>query len=224
MREWCLRRMLPGQEGPGERRCARGSGGCWRSLRWWPPCRPGPAGRRATERVSVGPGGQQADSASGTSNPGRTCCEIMGAAISANGRFVAFQSSANNLVRARRQRQRGGRLRPRPQARPHRAGQPRDRRAAGRHVQRLPGDLARRRGSSPSTPKPTTSSRTTLTASATSSCATGSWARPRRQPGARRRPGRGLLSAADEPAISPDGRYVAFWSDATNLVATTPTA
>src|SRR3954447_2822118 len=52
-----------------------------------------------TERVSVGPGGQQADSASGTSNPGRTCCEIMGAAISGDGRFVAFESSANNLVR-----------------------------------------------------------------------------------------------------------------------------
>src|SRR3954447_16816588 len=51
-----------------------------------------------TERVSVGPGGQQADSASGTSNPGRTCCEIMGAAISGNGRFVAFYSEADNLV------------------------------------------------------------------------------------------------------------------------------
>src|SRR5690242_10558967 len=52
-----------------------------------------------TERVSVGPGGQQADNASGTENPGRACCEIMGAAISGDGRFVAFQSGANNLVR-----------------------------------------------------------------------------------------------------------------------------
>ena len=168
--------------------------------------------------MSVGPGGQQADSASGTSNPGRTCCEIMGAAISGNGQFVAFQSSANNLVRRDangnevdvfvRDRKLGvtelvslGTGGPQGDTFSGYPAISRDGRFVAFYSEAdnlVPNDTNRIRDIFVRDRKLGTTEIASLA------------------------PGGALAEGffgSDEPAISPDGRYVAFWSDATNLVA-----
>ena len=136
-------------------------------------------------------------------------------AISADGRFVAFESAATNLVPGDtngtvdvfvRDRQTGT----------TRAGERRARRRPGQWLQRRPGDLGGRALRRLQLGSPATWCRATPTARTTCSSATARRARPERVSVGRAAPR--AMAYSFSPAISADGRFVAFESDATNLV------
>ena len=166
----------PGRCGSASTRRSRRTGGSSPSARTPPTwCRATPTAAcdvfvrdrqtGTTRRVSLGPGGVQGNGFSG------------GPAISADGRFVAFDSAATNLVPGDTNGV-GRRVRPRPPDGHDPAGEPR---AGRRPGQWLPASARRSRrtgGSSPSPRRPPTWCRATPTARATCSSATARRARP----------------------------------------------
>jgi Tol biopolymer transport system component len=149
-----------------------------------------------TTKVSVGTGGAAANG--GSDQP----------AISADGRYVAFESRASNLVRRGRRRQ-GGRLRPRPPSRANRAGQCRVR-GRGQQLRspasRLTGAVSPFVSVGPSS----------------APAVDGIYVRDRRVGtttlASVSSDGRRASSFLELARISGDGRYVVFGSDASDLV------
>ena len=163
-----------------------------------------PASAGTTERVSVGPGGAQANNGSAS------------ASISADGRFVAFVSAASNLVPGDTNGSSDVFVRDRRPGAPSGSASGPGGAQAERRELPLRRSRPGRRASSPSTSRPATWCRATPTMRPTCSSATGG-------PGTTERVSVGAGGAQGDgssffPAISAGGRFVAFSSEASNLV------